>query len=115
MRHLEIPPTAETLREYIIPALFKHGKDTPAQKILEKLGSYTGIPLSQLVPAAMHHLLGERQYQQAINFGTLYSTIYEIESPSLFNIFIFLFSKQVSAEFQQHYASALSCGRVLFG
>lgn len=68
MKYLEIPPNTETLRDYVIPALFQKSK-APVEQMLEKLGSYTGIPLSVLAPAAMQHLISGRNIQQAVNFG----------------------------------------------
>lgn len=68
MRYLDVPPSLETLRDYVIPALFKKSKGSPAQ-ILEKLGSHTGRPLVVLVPAVMQYLLSERNIEQAIQFG----------------------------------------------
>jgi hypothetical protein len=71
MRNLEIPPNSETLRDYVIPALLKKSNGSTEQ-ILEKLGSYTGIQLAVLVPAAMQHLIYERNIPKAIEFASKY-------------------------------------------
>jgi len=74
MKFLEIPPTNETLKDYIIPALFKKSKAQPAQKMLETLSSYTGISMTNLVPSAVQHLLNEKNTEVAVEFGKLEKT-----------------------------------------
>jgi hypothetical protein len=69
MKFLEIPPTNETLREYIIPNLLKHSKKETPENTLEKLSSYTGVSLTVIVPAAIQHLLSENDSQSVARFG----------------------------------------------
>lgn len=69
MKYLEVPPSMETLRDYVIPAIFRVSKGSPDQ-ILERLGSHTGIPLVVLVPAVMQSLLSAKNVEPAIQFGT---------------------------------------------
>lgn len=72
MKFLEIPPTNETLREYIIPALFKTTQNMSPEKTLEKLSTHTGIPMSNIVPAAMQYLLNEKNMNLAAQFGMIF-------------------------------------------
>lgn len=73
MKALESSPNNETMRDYVIPAVFKHGgKERSAEKTLETLSSYTGIPLRAIVPSAMQHLILERNIPEAIKFGQLH-------------------------------------------
>jgi hypothetical protein len=69
MRFFEIPPTTETLRDYVIPAILKHRKGQSVEKTLEQLSNYTGISLRVLVPTAMLHLISERNIEEATKFG----------------------------------------------
>jgi len=73
MKYLGVTPTTESLREYIIPNLFRVISKKNPESDLEKLSNYTGIQLSTIVPAAIQHLLSENDVETVARFGILIS------------------------------------------
>lgn len=70
MLYSGLSPTSETLRDYVIPALLSHGKGKEFfEDTLDKLSSYTKIPLSSSVPAALQYILQEGNMKQACQLG----------------------------------------------
>jgi len=71
MSYMEVSPTVETLRDYIIPALLNvPTKSTKSyEHILEKLSNYTTIPTGTVVPAALQYILQNSQLDIAATFG----------------------------------------------
>ena len=70
MMYLEMSPNAETLRDYVIPALLSNAKSSDTfEFILEKLAGYTKISLSTIVPAALQYVLQKGQMAVATKFG----------------------------------------------
>ncbi|ODN04280.1 Leucine-rich PPR motif-containing protein, mitochondrial [Orchesella cincta] len=71
MRDLGVTPNAETLREYVVPNAFKNNEDS-LEKSMQKLGSFTGISVSSLAPAAMMHLLDKGNMKLAADLASTY-------------------------------------------
>jgi hypothetical protein len=72
MAYLDMSPTVETLRDYVIPALLNNAKSGDSLEfILEKLGDYMKIPMSTIVPAALQFVLQKGQMAAATKFGNV--------------------------------------------
>jgi len=75
MTYLEMSPTVETLRDYIIPALLNNTKSNDSfDFVMEKLAAYTKIPLGTIIPAALQYILQKGQMNTATKYGQYHST-----------------------------------------
>lgn len=71
MSYMEVSPTVETVRDYIIPGLVRSSAESAKTYdfVLDKLSSYASIPVGILVPAAFQHILQNSKLDVAATFG----------------------------------------------
>jgi len=70
MKFLSVSPSSETLKDYILPALFEKCNSQDRDLMIKKVGDYLRIPTHVIATEAVKLYISEGNIKEAARFGT---------------------------------------------